>query len=576
MQTWDYEKTLPLSTYLYVIIAGPYCEIVCPEDKLHRGIKMSLFCRETLYNFALQQQHDIFEFTSDGIKRYEELFRYKYPFEKSDSVFCPEFTSLAMENPGAVTYNDCYIFKREPTSYEVSERASTILHEIAHMWFGDLVTMKWWDDLWLNESFADFVCYIILDDQYGNLSFPVEKSWELMIERKDFGYIADEMENTHPIAVQVVDTDSADSIFDGISYSKGASTMRQLYALIGRETFSKAMEKYFNKFAFKNATIEDFFDTFNSVINENNHGNTDQIEEHLDLKKFRKVWIEKAGLNTITCNWNTEEHLKNKSIDLLQGYVLPAHQTLRYHKIKVGLFNVEGEMVEQQELVLQNKEKTVMYYKTDCKIAGVVPNIDDLTFIKLELDNTTFEWIKDSISNLSDGLTRLLVWKCFFYMTRDANKQKSTEFIMLAFKHQPNERDAVVSKNVNYYLGQCFANMIPENEYDQLNEEGFNMTMKLIENEVNRDKPDEEILKQLKVDIVEYARTPSSIEIMKKWLEETSENILSKLTPSIEQKWNIFAAMVAKKIGSEENLSQLRQKLNEEDQTDAKKEFELQ
>ena len=158
---WKFPPTLPLSTYLYTIIAGPYKEIICDPSKLHRNITMSIYCRETLYKYAENQQIDIFEFTADTIKRYEELFGYNFPFRKSDTIFCAEFTHLAMENPGCITYNECYVFKKEPTIAEITDRASTINHELAHMWFGDMVTMKWWDDLWLNESFADFVCYII-------------------------------------------------------------------------------------------------------------------------------------------------------------------------------------------------------------------------------------------------------------------------------------------------------------------------------------------------------------------------------------------------------------------------------
>jgi len=257
-QTWKFPKTLTLSSYLYTIIAGPFKEIKCTEEKwIYKGITQSIFCRETLYQYALKQQYDIFEFNSDAIRRYEELFGFDYPFLKADSIFCPEYTVGAMENPGAVTYTEHYLYKKEPTRDEITDRASTIIHELAHMWFGDTVTMKWWNDLWLNESFADFVNYIILGDMMGEMSFPIANGWLMFNNRKNWGYRADQLKNTHAIASSVADTDAADSIFDGITYSKGAATMRQLFALIGRDNFSKSMKVYFHKFCFKNATLDD-------------------------------------------------------------------------------------------------------------------------------------------------------------------------------------------------------------------------------------------------------------------------------------------------------------------------------
>ena len=189
----EFGVSLPLSCYLFTVIAGPYKEIVAAPEKCYNNITMSIFCRETLYKYVVKQQVDIFEFTSDTIRRYEELFGWNYPFHKSDTIFCPEFTVGAMENPGAITYTEHYVFKKDnPSIAEITDRASTINHELAHMWFGDMVTMKWWDDLWLNESFADFVCYIILSDQYGKMSFPISNGWVMMNMRKGWGYRDDQ------------------------------------------------------------------------------------------------------------------------------------------------------------------------------------------------------------------------------------------------------------------------------------------------------------------------------------------------------------------------------------------------
>ena len=200
---WDFPPTLRLPSYLFTIIAGPFREIKCPIEKCHKNISQSIFVRDTLYKYVFEQQHDIFEFNSEAIRRYEELFGFDYPFSKNDSIFCPEFSHGAMEDPGSVLFSEFFAFQKVPTTYQITDRATVIVHELAHMWFGDLVTMKWWDDVWLNESFADFVNYIILDDMYGNMSFPISRSFSIMNYQKGRGYDADQMISTHPIASPV-------------------------------------------------------------------------------------------------------------------------------------------------------------------------------------------------------------------------------------------------------------------------------------------------------------------------------------------------------------------------------------
>jgi len=188
------------------------------------------------------------------------MFGFDYPFKKSDTIFCPEYSTGAMENPGCITYHENYLFKKlDPSNEEISRRGSTITHELAHMWFGDAVTMKWWNDLWLNESFADFVNILVMKDQYedGNLMFELSDPSLHCCERKDWGYREDQAESTHPIAATIDNVAESEAIFDGISYSKGAATMRQLYEIVGRANFEKIMKIYFNKFAWKNAKLED-------------------------------------------------------------------------------------------------------------------------------------------------------------------------------------------------------------------------------------------------------------------------------------------------------------------------------
>lgn len=390
---WTFDWTCPLSSYLYTCIAGPYREIVAAPETLYRGITMSIYCRSTLFEYIDAQQKDIFEFNSDGLERYDNLFGFLYPFKKIDSIFCPEFTVGAMENPGAVTYTEHYAFKKVPTKSEISQRGSTIIHELAHMWFGNAVTMKWWNNLWLNESFADFVNYVIMGDQYQNLSFDIDYAWCMFNMRKGWGYRADQLDSTHPIYGDVPDLAAAESIFDGITYSKGAATMRQLYALIGREVFSESMKRYFNKFAYSNATLEDLLGTMQTVLNEKNG---DDLRPELHLENFNKTWIQTAGLNTVNCVWDKETLVNSGNLVLKQGVALEAYPTLRYHKMRVGFYDENAKLLAEPELILQNTGETQMNVSScdfdRSKVCAVVPNVGDMTFIKIILDATSLEF----------------------------------------------------------------------------------------------------------------------------------------------------------------------------------------
>jgi aminopeptidase N len=217
---WQFGSTVPLSTYLQNIVCGPYEVIDLPTEKRYRGIPMAIYCRKSLLEYAQQESHNIFEFNMKGIEYYEGLFNLDYPFGKLDTIFCPEYTVGAMEYPGAVTYTERLLPKNKNTTNMISLRGSVILHELAHMWFGNAVTMRWWNGLWLNESFADFVCYMAWAGIREKLDFETYDAWLRFMTRKGWGYKEDQECTTHQIAAEVANTQVADNIFDGITYSK--------------------------------------------------------------------------------------------------------------------------------------------------------------------------------------------------------------------------------------------------------------------------------------------------------------------------------------------------------------------
>ena len=239
-----------------------------------------------------------------------------------------------MEYPGAVTYTERLLPREKNTTYMVSLRGSVILHELAHMWFGNTVTMKWWNGLWLNESFADFVCYMAWDAITPLFDFPVYSAWLEFMKRKGWGYKEDQEKTTHKICGDVPDTNSADSIFDGITYSKGAASLRHLVALVGEEVFGKAMSEYFNNYKWSNTTLEDLLDIYQKHLS----GKKDENKAY-DISFWQETWLNTPGMNTVTAEWG------NGSLVLKQGHALEQFATLRCHRIDVAFFNAQGDVV---------------------------------------------------------------------------------------------------------------------------------------------------------------------------------------------------------------------------------------
>jgi len=348
---WRFSPSLALSTYLYNIVCGPYRRIDLEEGKRYNNIPMAIYCRDSLFPFAEKEAHNIFEFHKQGIQRYDELFDLPYPFGKCDALFCPEFTVGAMEYPGAITYTE-KLLPREPNTVSmVSLRGSVILHELAHMWFGNAVTMKWWNDLWLNESFADFVCYQNWADIRKKLDFETYDPWLQFMTRKGWGYKEDQESTTHPIAGDVVDTTVANNIFDGITYSKGASTMRQICALVGTERFFKAIGKYFRKFQYRNTELKDLLDVLQEELNskqdEKEKDKEGPVHRAYDLVNWEYSWLRTAGLNTVKVEWTqkggqwsmekipgSEKFFPAQLVLLALGFVSPDQSLLAQLKLK--------------------------------------------------------------------------------------------------------------------------------------------------------------------------------------------------------------------------------------------------
>lgn len=522
-----FAKTQPLPTYLYTVIVGPFVEIPCPSNLQLREIPMSIFCRKSMQKYVQDDSEVFFNFIKEGILIYEDFFGTAYPFTKSDTIICPELSSGAMENPGCITYSEDLTSKDESSVAEVTRIGLYVLHELAHMWFGDMVTMKWWNDLWLNEAFAEFCCFWSLSELYGKLPFEIYNGWVNNQLDKTFGYSDDQALTTHPIAAQVADVNSAEGIFDGITYTKGACTLIQLFHLAGKDKFSAALKVYFKKHAWKNTVLEDLFTELSAVLGKS--------EGPLDLQRFREDWIETAGLNTVTAEWSAESTSAESQLVLRQGFYLKQHPTLRYHKIEVAFFGEGGIILENQELYLKNEETTTISYDATKGVLAILPNYKDLSFIQVNLDTVSSIWFKKNLHLIEDNLTRAVIWRSFYDAVRSGSVVIATDFLELVHSLIPIEKNAYILQTItNFYL-DILNNFTPQEFVSIYASRGFSALSDIISSST-----DKEVLKLTKKLICMVASTEEETKQLVQWVKGEYQPFLGdNRQPTINQQWRI-------------------------------------
>jgi len=416
---WNFAPTLSMSPYITAIVAGPYFEVRDEYVGEYGTYPLGLFCRASLAEFL--DKDDLFEVTKQGFAYFEKEFQTAYPFGKYDQLFVPEFNAAAMENAGAVTHHEDYVFRSKVTRAAYEQRANTVLHELAHMWFGDLVTMQWWDDLWLNESFAEWAAH-----QASAVATKYTEAWTNFVnQRKAWGYRQDQLPTTHPIVADMVDLDAVEVNFDGITYAKGASALRQLVAWVGEEQFIAGIREYFNKHAWGNTELKDLL-----VELEKASGR--------DLKDWTSRWLETAGVNTLRPEISVADGVYTSVGVHQEPPVAPegVSQILRPHRIRIGLYNLVGNAVERTHSV----EIDVDGPLTDVPELVGLPvadllllNDDDLTFVKIRLDQESSKFAVENLGNITDSVTRALIWGAAWDMTRDA-QMPAGDYVALVTK----------------------------------------------------------------------------------------------------------------------------------------------
>jgi aminopeptidase N len=425
---WHFPATPVMPTYITALIAGPY-HVVRSE---HDGIPLGIYCRASLAEHL--DADNIFEVTRQGFDFFHRVFGLRYPFGKYDQLFVPEFNAGAMENAGAVTFLEDYVFRSRVTDAVVERRAETILHEMAHMWFGDLVTMRWWDDLWLNESFATYMSVLCQAEatRWGQGAWTtfanVEKAW---------AYRQDQLPSTHPIAADIPDMQAVEVNFDGITYAKGASVLKQLVAYVGIDNFLAGVRDYFNQHAWGNTELKDLLSALERTSGR-------------DLSSWSKEWLETAWVNTLRPSFTVDAEGRFAEFEVLQE--APAdYPTLRSHRVAVGLYSlVEGALVRTKrvELDVVGARTAVPALIGEAQPDLVLVNDDDLTYAKVRLDERSLRTlVNGGIVAFAESLPRALCWSAAWDMTRDA-EMATRDYVRLVVSGIHSVNDLTVLQTV--------------------------------------------------------------------------------------------------------------------------------
>ncbi|PST48816.1 aminopeptidase N [Bifidobacterium callitrichos] len=404
---WSFEATPVMSSYLTAICAGPYAEWHTEyHNEDGRTIPMAQYCRQAVADAFAKDVDYLFDITKKGFAFYAKTWGVPYPYAKFDQIYVPEYNAGAMENIGMVTIRDSYVFESKVTDALAERRVVTVLHELAHMWFGDYVTMKWWNDLWLNESFAEFTSTLATaeatewHDAWATFCSG-EKSWALR---------QDQLPTTHPIVAPINDLNDTYVNFDGITYAKGASVLKQLVFYVGRAKFFQGIHNYLNKHAYSNATLGDLLAEL-------------ELTSGRDLKAWSAKWLEESGINTITPELEENGDGTIASLTLVQG--TPAeHPVLRPHRLALGFYNEDaatGRIVrtDRLELDVDGESTAVTAAAGKPRPALLLINDEDLTYTKIRFDANSLAFAEQRLPDFDDALARAVIWLAFWDMTRD-------------------------------------------------------------------------------------------------------------------------------------------------------------
>jgi aminopeptidase N len=451
-KTWIFPQSAVFSTYLLSLHAGPYAVWQSHAEE----IPIRLFARKSIAQYI--DYEEWLKITRQGLEYFGIQFGYPYAFGKYDQIIVPDFNSGAMENVGAVTFSEAFVHRTRVTHDQLMRRANTILHEMAHMWFGDLVTLRWWNGLWLNESFATFMASKAVDE-----ATDFKGSWQSFFSGvKQWAYWEDQLVTTHPIEVPVANTDVAQSLFDGITYGKGAAVLKQLDSYIGDEEFKEGLQRYFQKYAFKNTTLNEFFKMLSEASS-------------TDLGPWEKLWLQTSGVNTTRADWeckvdpDTTESVISK-FDLIQNKNQPGKDeagtpVLRPHHAEMRLFyfskhHSRKHLRKRKDFDLKNAIFETTYEREKTTIQELIgkpcpdlvfPNNKDYDYTKVELDPVSLKHTLKSMGEINDPFTRQMLWHTLWEMVTDG-QLKAQDYAETVLQYAAREKDTQVLSKILQHL----------------------------------------------------------------------------------------------------------------------------
>ncbi|WP_040281754.1 aminopeptidase N [Tessaracoccus massiliensis] len=525
---FEHETTPRMSTYITALVAGEFHVVPGTITTDGKEISASVACRQSLAEYLDADR--ILTTTQRGFEVFEESFGVPYPFTTYDQIFVPEFNAGAMENAGCVTFRDEYLFRSRVTSRELDSRDNTILHELAHMWFGDLVTMRWWDDLWLNESFAEWASHYA-NDKISQRYDTGANSWaSFSNERKAWAYLQDQLSTTHPIAADMGDLEKVEQNFDGITYAKGASVLKLLVSVVGEEAFLAGVHEYFGKHAWGNTQLNDLLVELEAASGR-------------DLSWFSSQWLETAGVNTLAADFDVDDEGRFTRFDVVQT-AHPDWPTLRTHRLGIGVYALGEDGLTRSEYVETDidGERTAIDHLIGVHRGDVVLlNDGDLTYAKVRLDEQSAAALVEHIGALTDPLARAVALTAFWEMTRDA-EFPSQQYKRLVQAALPSEQDmAGVSTLLNQATNASLAFTAPELR-DELNTRWVGGLAKLLKDAEPGSDKQVLIAKALVANI----RSAEGIELLRGWLN--GEEVPAGLAIDTGMRWAITASLA--KLGA--------------------------
>ncbi len=532
--TWTFATTPRISSYVTAVVAGPYHretgELTSSDG---RTIPLGVYCRQSLA--AHLDADNIVELTRAGFAFYESAFGVPYPFSKYDQLFVPEFNAGAMENVGAVTLLESYVFRSKVPAATIERRAVTILHELAHMWFGDLVTMRWWDDLWLNESFAEYASTLAASEATAWTSAwstfsSLEKSW---------AYRQDQLPSTHPIVADIRDLEDVSVNFDGITYAKGASVLKQLVAWVGREHFLAGVRSYFEKHAWGNTVLRDLMVELEATSGR-------------DLSRWSSLWLEQAGLTLLRPVITSEPGPDGAEIITsfaIRQEVPPEHPTapvdaLRPHRLAVGGYDVLTEGGSSRLVRTVTVELDVAGALTEVpELVGrrrpdlVLVNDDDLAYAKIRLDERSLDTARRHLSTFADSLPRTLVWGAAWDTTRDG-EWPARRFVDLVLENIEQETDSSVALVLLRQLSTAIDLYVAREDRDAID----TATTERLIAAARRARPGSDLQLQLVKVLAGRASAPAHLDVVAALLDGTGP--LDGLSVDTDLRWELLTSLV--------------------------------